>query len=264
MSRNQPITRTIAYSLLPIFVGLLLMVSNVSAQGGKKPSTSAPTSEPNAILLMSVPGGLRVYLGPDTVKSNSGQENEVGLGMDHPIIAEKYMKGTTPVLVRNVRPGKYLLGIVPIRIVDREHRVADIDKTMIVTGFVSHTPLQELPRSRKEVMGAAIYSITKEETYPHQILVLAIHPSTSLAKLDSLYPATPRFHFDETAFLQELRERPDMPKSFFTEDDQHQVVNLLRRGGKVVFSKGDFTFLSEITRDAQWTMKMTLQTRERK
>jgi len=184
--------------------------------------------------------------------------------MNHPTITEKYLKGRTPVLVRNVKPGKYLLGIVPIRIVDREHRVADIDRTMIIRGFVSHTPLQELPRWRKEVMGAAVYSITKEETSPQRIVILAVHPTTSLAKLDSLYPAESFFRFDETAYLGELKSRQDVPKDFFSGYEQLQVVTLLRRGGKIVYGKGDFVFLSEIAGDGTWTMKTTIHTRERR
>ena len=230
----------------------------------QKTGTSKPPEQKkdkDVIWIHSVPSGLDVYLAPDTESSPSEQKpDDAGwttVVENHPVIDKRFLKGKTPVLIHNVSPGKYLLGIAPVKLLDKQGP-CDCDATLKAKVFVSFVPLtsdlfDNVRSGRIVVKGAVVYSITKEVVDPQRVVVLAIPQDTVIDALDPFYPPNPSFSFDEVLLAKELTEASH---NVLPEGEIQKTVSLLRRGGKVILTKGDVRFLIEILSDGKWAIKL--------
>jgi hypothetical protein len=257
MSRIENSITMLVFILVLALVGTLPPTNDANSQIAKKQISSILKAEPNAILVMSVPSGLKVYFGPDNGE-RSDQEGFVPIKTTHPIITQKYFKGVTPLLIRNVKPGNYLLGIAPLKILDRNCNKGNIDETLTEIAMVSSKPLP-IPLSpplKEEIYGAIIYSINRETKDPQRVIVIAVPQNASLTEMDFLYPVIPAFQFDESMFLKELKQRT---KTLFTEDEHQKIIKLLSRGGKIILTTGDIKLVSEITLESKWTIETYLR-----
>lgn len=218
-------------------------------------SAQTPRPEPGSILVLSVPSGLKVYFGSDSGGGGADEKGWVSFEEEHPIIAETNLKGVTPVLIRNVKPGRYLIGIAPILLIDSTRSHKETDPTLPAKAFVSATklPAAAFGGERFEgIKGAAVYSVIRESTAAQRVIVLAVRDDATLEALDSIYPRETNITFDEAKYAGELKERT---LTLFTDEEAKRVIDLLKRGGKVVVTRGDLRFLSEIALDGTWTIK---------
>jgi TonB family protein len=224
-----------------------------TAEGLKKALTEP---DPGSILVLSIPAQLKVYWGPDEQKETQLEKeksNLVPIKKSHPLIEEKNLKGETPLLLQDMNPGNYLLGIAPIIALHPNFKRGDIDNTLTVNSIVVFGGVPTgYPPPKEASKGAAIYSITKKENTPLRVIVLAYSQDAGLEELKPLYPADDVFQFDEQGFLADLKKQT---ATLFSESQSNDIVSLLHRGGKIVVTFGDIKIMSEIKVDQTWELK---------
>jgi len=218
---------------------LCLVASLAGSPGGTASQGEAAT---DSLLITSVPLGLKVYLSQDTGTAPGAhwdQETEgkgVPLVDAHAALDERHFKGKTPLLLRNVAPGEYLLALVPVTILDAHHEKSAIDDTLMQRAFVAFEPLK--PSSFKDgLKGAAVYSITKRPDTADSLLVLALASDASLDDMEAHYPSEDTFFIDPDVGAAKLRAA-GLPEELIP-----RILALLRRGGKLVLNLGALRFV---------------------
>ena len=221
-----------------------------TAEGLKK---ALSETDPGSILVLSVPNKLKIYFGENTEKKEPEKTQWVPMKKSHPLIDEKNLKGETPLLIQDMKPGNYLLGIAPIIALHPNFKRGNIDSTLTVNSIVVFGGVPTgYPPPKEASKGAAIYSITKKENTPLRVIVLAYSQDAGLEELKPLYPADDVFQFDEPGFLADLKKQT---ATLFSESQSNDIVSLLRRGGKIVVTFGDIKIMSEIKIDQTWELK---------
>jgi TonB family protein len=223
----------------------------VDTAEGLKKALSEP--DPGSILVLTIPSKLKVYFGENTDKKEPEKSSWVPMKKNHPLIEEKNLMGETPLLLQDIKPGNYLLGISPIIALHPNFKRGDIDNTLTVNSIVVFGGVPSgYPPPKEASKGAAIYSITKKENTPLRVIVLAYSQDAGLEELKPLYPADDVFRFDEPGFLADLKKKT---AGIFSETQANDIVSLLRRGGKIVVTFGDIKIMSEINVDQTWELK---------
>jgi len=221
-----------------------------TAEGLKK---ALSETDPGSILVLSVPNKLKIYFGENTEKKEPEKTQWVPMKKSHPLIDEKNLKGETPLLIQDMKPGNYLLGIAPIIALHPNFKRGNIDSTLTVNSIVVFGGVPTgYPPPKEASKGAAIYSITKKENTPLRVIVLAYSQDAGLEELKPLYPADDVFQFDEPGFLADLKKQT---ATLLSESQSNDIVSLLRRGGKIVVTFGDIKIMSEIKIDQTWELK---------
>ena len=247
---------TVWIAILTIITALLVGscakdVPRVDTAEGLKKALSAP--DPGSILVLSVPGKLKVYFGENTDKKEPEKSGWVPMKKSDSLIELKNLMGETPLLLQDIKPGNYLLGIAPIIALHPDFKRGDIDNTLTVNSVVVFGGVPTgYPPPKEASKGAAIYSVTKKENTPLRVIVLAYSQDAGLEELKPLYPADDVFQFDEQGFLADLKKKT---AGIFSETQANDIVSLLRRGGKIVVTFGDIKIMSEIKVDQAWELK---------
>jgi TonB family protein len=250
------VKNTVWIAILTIIVALLAGscskdAPRVDTAEGLKKALSEP--DPGSILVLSIPGKLKVYFGENTEKKEPEKTQWVPMKESHPLIEEKNLKGETPLLLQDIKPGNYLLGIAPIIALHPNFKRGNIDNTLTVNSIVVFGGVPTgYPPPKEASKGAAIYSVTKKENTPLRVIVLAYSQNAGLEELKPLYPADNVFQFDEPGFLADLKKQT---ATLFSESQSNDIVSLLRRGGKIVVTFGDIKIMSEIKVDQTWELK---------
>jgi|GEM_PF-1691499 len=209
--------------------------------------------DPGSILVLTIPSKLKIYFGENTDKKEPEKSKWVPMKKSHPLIEEKNLKGETPFLLQDMKPGNYLLGIAPIIALHPNFKRGDIDNTLTVNSLVVFGGVPSgYPPPKEASKGAAIYSIQKKENTPLRVIILAYSQDSGLEELKPLYPADDVFQFDEPGFLSDLKKKT---AGLFSETRCNDIVSLLRRGGKIAVSFGDIKIVSEIKVDQTWEIK---------
>jgi TonB family protein len=223
----------------------------VDTAEGLKKALSEP--DPGSILVLTIPSKLKVYFGENTDKKEPEKSSWVPMKKNHPLIEQKNLMGETPLLLQDIKPGNYLLGISPIIALHPNFKRGDIDNTLTVNSIVVFGGVPTgYPPPKEASKGAAIYSITKKENTPLRVIVLAYSQDAGLEELKPLYPADDVFRFDEPGFLADLKKKT---ASIFSETRCNDIVSLLRRGGKIAVTFGDIKIVSEIKVDQTWELE---------
>jgi TonB family protein len=250
------VRNTVWIAILTILTALLVGACTkdaprVDTAEGLKKALTEP--DPGSILVLTIPSKLKVYFGENTDKKEPEKSNLVPIKKSHPLIEEKNLKGETPFLLQDIKPGNYLLGIAPIIALHPNFKRGDIDNTLTVNSIVVFGGVPSgYPPPKEASKGAAIYFITKKENTPLRVIVLAYSQDAGLEELKPLYPADDVFRFDEPGFLADLKKKT---ASIFSETQSNDIVSLLRRGGKIVVTFGDIKIMSEIKVDQTWELK---------
>jgi hypothetical protein len=200
--------------------------------------------------ILSIPSGLNVYLSPDTGPSPKREDGGIPLVGSSPAVSDRFLKGVTPLVLRDLHPGKYLLAVSPtILITKRKFQPGDLslDARAFVSSSFSKFPLP----LEGDVKGAVIYSVTIEQRKRQRVIVLAVPLDTSMKELAALYSPRASFHVDEARFATELKQRsPEMyVTNFWSQANQEAMVDLLRRGGKAWLHEGDLGSIATIRDD---------------
>jgi TonB family protein len=231
----------------------------VNTTEGLKKALSEP--DPGSILVLSVPNKLKIYFGQDNDKKEPEKSKWVPMKKSHPLIDEKNLKGETPLLLEDMKPGNYLLGVSPIIVLDRNFKRGEIDSTLTVKTLVIFGGVPtSYPPPKKDSKGAAIYSITKKENTPLRVIVLAYPGGASLEELKARYPADDVFEFDEQGFLADLKKQTS---TLLSESQCSDIVSLLRRGGKIAVNFGDIKIVGQIKADQTWELKTLLRIKKK-
>ena len=106
----------------------------VDTAEGLKKALSEP--DPGSILVLTIPSKLKVYFGENTDKKEPVKSNLVPMKKNDPLIEEKNLKGETPLLLQDIKPGNYLLGIAPIIALHPNFKRGNIDSTLTVNSIV--------------------------------------------------------------------------------------------------------------------------------
>ena len=253
------VRNTVWIAILTIITALLVGsctkdAPRVDTAEGLKKALSEP--DPGSILVLTIPAQLKVYWGPDDQKDTQLEKEKsslVPIKKSHPLIEEKNLKGETPFLLQDIKPGNYLLGISPIIALHPNFKRGNIDSTLTVNSIVVFGGVPTgYPPPKEASKGAAIYSVTKKENTPLRVIVLAYPQDAGLEELKPLYPADDVFQFDEPGFLADLKKQT---ATLFSESQSNDIVSLLRRGGKIVVTFGDIKIMSEIKVDQTWDLK---------
>lgn len=247
--------RILFYSFL-ISLNILLLNGNLYSQkkSTKKSSKIILNAEKDSLVITSIPSGLNVFF--DNDDDTLSTANEVALLDKHQLLNQKNYKGSTPLIIRNVIKGRYLLGISDISIIDKYRKLKMIDKNLPIRAIISFSgipgPFQKLT---KDIEGAVIYSIKVDNLESRRVIVCSYSDESSLAELDLLYDQTITYNFDDTAVIEEIKNKM---QSVFDNEELKRIVNLLHRGGKISFRKGDFLINGEVNPYGGCTMDFKL------
>jgi hypothetical protein len=192
-------------------------------------------SEQDTIWIASVPSGLKVYFSPDIGPVGDAEKdakNGIPIVESHPAIDQRHLRGVTPLVLHKVTPGKYLLAVAPVLLLDKNYEKGEIDDLLPAKVFVSFQPLGGPKSLENGIKGAAVYSVIKKAGASEKVLVLALPPDATLETLESNYPPETSYSLDDTLVSKKLLE------AMVPEADVPRVVGLLRRGGKVILYRG--------------------------
>jgi hypothetical protein len=100
--------------------------------------------------------------------------------------------------------------------------------------------------------GAVIYKFEKKED-KKAVIIIHAKENITLDELNSEYPKEPNFDFDRLKLDKELEEKNIKP--LMTDNELETVLDLLERGGKAIFQKGDIRVLIEILDDQNFKIE---------
>lgn len=225
------------------------------AQEPSSKSGNTPTG--SGLTIYTVPPGLKVYISPDEGRPVK-RENDEGVPIvdKHSALSKPYFKGVTPLTVA-IPPGRYLIAVAPIKLLNSGYQLAAIDPSFTARAFVSFEPIKEpgsLDKSIKDgLMGAAVYEFTRDAS-AHQVLaVRACEWDTPLKAFEAVYPPRPTFSFNEEQLRKELIDAK------LPQPDVERVIALLRRGGRVSVTHGDLGWWITLKPEGKWTIETKLR-----
>jgi len=230
-----------------------LLNNNLYSQKQEKNNSSKliPRTEKNSLVVTSIPSGLKVYF--DIDNDTSSAADEVELVEKHKLLSKKYYKGTTPLIIRNVKKGRYLIGVSDISIFDKFRKLKMIDKNLTIRSIISFSKIPgPFDKLTEDIKGAVIYSVKINNTESNRVIVCSYPMESKLDELDLLYDPTFSYNFDDLKIIEEIRGKT---QNVLNDEEILKIINLLHRGGKVSFRKGDFLILWEINNAGALSMK---------
>jgi len=238
-----------------VAVSLCLALSEAGAGQDQRPKPG--TSVRGGLVIYTVPPGLKVYISPDTDAAPPARDPNKGTPLveKHAAVDERNFKGVTPVTVA-VPPGRYLLAVAPIMLLDANYEMGAIDQSQAARALVSFEPLSKPASFKDGLTGAAIYEVTRDASPRQVLVVLACGLDTPLETLEAAYPPEPTFSFD----VQQLRK--ELLEAKLPEPDLERVVSLLRRGGRTRVVRGDLGWWIAIQPGGKWTIETKVRMRK--
>lgn len=236
-----------------ISLNISLFNNNLYSQKQEKNNSSKliPSTEKNSLVVTSIPSGLKVYF--DIDNDTSSAADEVELVEKHKMLSKKYYKGTTPLIIRNVKKGRYLVGISDISIFDKFRKLKMIDKNLTIRSIISFSKIPgPFDKLTEDTKGAAIYSVKINNLESNRVIVCSYPDESKLEDLDLLYDEAFSYNFDDAKVKEEIRKKM---QNVLSEEEILKIINLLHRGGKISFRKGDFKILWEINSAGSFSMK---------
>jgi len=245
MQSKQPLAELRV--LASILVLCLLGSSSIGADQSARSAIRAPSG--TTVEILSIPSGLKIYLAPDTGQSPKPEGGWTPAVGSHPVVSDGFLKGVTPLVLRGLDPGKYLLGVSPTILI-RNSVFQPSDPLLDARAFVS-TKFSTFPLQLEgDLKGAVVYSVTVEQRGRTRVIVLAVPWDASTEELAVFYPPRATFVVDEAKFGDELKQRsPEMYANFSSEANVRAMVDLLRRGGKAWLHVGDLGVVAAIRAD---------------
>jgi hypothetical protein len=185
---------------------------------------------------------------PEDLKPSQLWVSSVPVGLDVEIYKgskEIFLKGQTPITVE-LEPGRYVIEVIGNRARGTFERSF---------GIISDRPKDRpngdvIAREKKEggleIFLGLPFEVEKVADKPMTLIVLFQPRVKSLDELDSLFPESDNFVFDEVAIKKILSEKGVL------EQDIPKALSLLRRGGKLFLEGKGYTFIIEITASNNW------------
>ncbi len=217
-----------------------------------------PALGPMDVWVTSVPHGLTLHFAPEpepdrardphwiqiwpakgvkTADPNSGWGNSPS-----PFEAPDARSEAGALLVRDVKPGRYIVGVGPLRLEGMQ------DESLALRGLVSPVPARGLGGRTRATEGILAYSVEKKPDAPLRVVVLAFDSSAALREsatqvdvegVEKLYPSADRYDVDPTDVQRQLA-------GIFSQPAIDKAVELLRRGGKLRMVRGDVKIVAEV------------------
>ncbi|MBI5325213.1 MAG: hypothetical protein HZB41_08085 [Ignavibacteriae bacterium] len=207
-----------------------------------------PGLKDNELMITSIPLGLKVFLAPDidSLKSTLISSN-LQIQTSHYLIDSTNFKGYTPLVMKDVKPGKYLIGIEPVKIIDEKLKLSDIDESMKPSALISADIYPNITSADKKGMyGAIIYSLDKDFVNGERIIILSFPHELPISKMEQYYPPKSKFVFDEVELKKEIK------KNGFSNKEINIAIDLLHRGGKIRLNGKGLTLFIEILNNGSW------------
>jgi hypothetical protein len=215
-----------------------------------------PGLKDNELLITTIPLGLKIYLAPDkdSLKSILISSN-LQIQSSHYLIDSINLKGHSPIILRDIKPGKYLLAVEPVKVIDDKLKLSDIDESMKPSALVSTDMYPNFSANDKKGMfGAVVYSFEKSTNKGERIIILSIPHELPIAKMEQFYPSASKFVFDDIELKREIKSNG------FNNKEINKAIELLHRGGKIRLNGKDVSLFIEIQNNGSWrigTLKRT-------
>ncbi|OGU17000.1 MAG: hypothetical protein A2X61_07555 [Ignavibacteria bacterium GWB2_35_12] len=207
-----------------------------------------PGLEDNEILITTIPLGLKIYLAPDkdSLKSTLISSN-LQIQSSHYLIDSINFKGYSPLILKDIKPGKFLIAVEPVKIIDDKLKLSDIDESMKPTALVSTDVFPNMATSDKKGMfGAIVYFYEKGAVKGERIIILSVPHELPIAKMEQYYPSASKFVFDEVELKKEIKNNG------FNNKETNKAIELLHRGGKIRLNGKDVSLFIEIQNNGSW------------
>jgi len=217
------------------------------------------------VLIYSIPGNLKVYLAPlDTDKTDL---DKIGgsyvpiynkSSKKHYLIDDKNFKGTSPLVLNNIKAGDYIVAVEPVEFLNKNMSFQNFDPFLKPIAMVSSFSMEgsewidKLKSGKIKQEGAIIYMFKKKKE-KKEIVIIYAKKNFTLDELNSEYPKDLNFAFDKLKLAQELEEKNI--KDMITDNELEMTLDLLQRGGKALVQKGDIRFLIEILNDQKFKIE---------
>ena len=207
-----------------------------------------PGLKTNELLVTSIPLGLKIYFAMDTDTIGTRKKvNSLRIETSHPLLDTTNFKGLTPVILGNIKPGKYLLGIEPVEILDNNLMLCETDESLQITSLVSDDIYPtKYSIGKKGMTGSVIYSVVKDDTTGERLIILSLPHELPISKMQNYYPEKIMFAFNDNELKKEI-------KSYgFKEKEIRIALDLLHRGGKIRLNGKDKSLFIEIQNNGSW------------
>jgi len=222
--------------------------------------------------ISSVPTGQNVYFAEDTTKIKDAKEKGwVHLynkkNNKHYIMNRNFLKGKTPILIKNIKAGNYLIGIEPVDFITvkepkqqfgfPEISWHNLDPSLTIAAFVTPIALgsmTDVENYKKGIYknGAIIYNYTKTDTSNCIIILTSTDSLITYSETASLYPKGNNYLLDDIKLKNDL-----MSKVMFAGNYEPQIptiLSLLHRGGKVIAGDNATRFIIELIGPNKWSI----------
>jgi len=221
--------------------------------------------EGKKVLIHSIPSKLKVYLA--SVDADKADRNKIEGGWvpiynkskkKHELIDDKNYKGTSPLVLNDMKTGHYIVALEPVEFLNSDMSFQNDDPFLKPIAFVSSFSMEENEMMNKfksgeiKQEGAVIYKFEKKKE-KKEIVIIHVKENTTLDELSSEYPKDLNFAFDKLKLDQELGEKNIKP--LMTNNELQTTLDLLQRGGKAIFQKGDIRVLIEILDDQNFKIE---------
>jgi hypothetical protein len=221
--------------------------------------------EGRKILIHSIPSKLKVYLAPQDDDKTGLKKIEEGWvpiynksQKKHELIDDKNFKGTSPLVLNDMKSGHSIVALEPVEFINSGMSFQNRDPFLKCIALVSSFPMEESEMMNKfrrgeiKQEGAVIYKFEKKKE-KKEIVILHVKENITLDELSSEYPKGLNFAFDRLKLDQELGKKNI--RFLMTDDELGTVLDLLQRGGKSIFQKGDIRILIEILDDQNFKIE---------
>ena len=207
-----------------------------------------PGLKDNEILITTIPLGLKIYLAPDkdSLKSTLISSN-LQIQLSHYVIDSTNFKGYSPLILKEVKPGKYLLAVEPVKIIDEKLKLSDIDESMKPSALVSSDTYPNMTANDKKGMfGAIVYHYEKSTSNGERLIILSVPHELPITKMEQFYPSAEKFVFNDVELKKEIKS------SGFSNKEINKAIELLHRGGKIRLNGKDVSLFIEIQNNGSW------------
>ncbi len=247
----------VSWFLRALVVASALVASGAVAQ--RAPTSAArPSAARGTFEIQTIPPGLAIYVDVDT-STTTPDSGWVPIEKSHPLVTAAHRRGSTPITLRNLKPGRYQVAVSELPLLDRNlQSMGSADPFLTLLALAPSRPLPVLLPGKPlaaPVVGALVYRVTVTSAGPRRLVILS-KPDLALSTLDSLYPRGVAFVFDTAAFATEWARKT---ANSLSPTENRSVVGLLQRGGKCVIIKGDMRMAAEVREDQTWHITVALR-----
>ncbi|TAL68468.1 MAG: hypothetical protein EPN82_10785 [Bacteroidetes bacterium] len=207
-----------------------------------------PGLKDNELLVTTIPLGLKIFLAPDkdSLKTTIISSN-LQIQSSNYLIDSNNFKGYSPIILKDIKPGKYLLAVEPVQIIDAQLKLSGIDESMKPSALVSTDIYPSMkPSDKKGMYGAIVYSYEKSIVKGDRIIILSFPHELPIIKMEQYYPSADKFVFDDVELKKEIK------KSGFSTKEINKAIELLHRGGKIRLNGKDVSLFIEIQNNGSW------------